>query len=212
MCVLCFYSGACARAHVCICLWRPEVDIQCLSQLLSESGSHSKLWLTSKLLGHPCSASAELRLRTGPVTYGFLYGSRGSEPRSALTWQALYRLNPSHQPLYLFPLVFNLVFTGFTCRPFFPYLSFKYRVLLCSPGCPLIVTLFPLPPSVEATGVHLLQWPRPTSDYDANSMSPLGVPSRPPNQDTFFLPELVICLFLLFMSYMLFIPMHASLV
>lgn len=33
--------------------------------------------------------------------------------------------------------------------------------------------------------MHLLHWPRHATDYNAKSMSPLGVPSRPPNQDFF---------------------------
>jgi len=48
-----------------------------------------------------------------------------------------------------------------------------------------LVTLFLLPLSVETTGVLLLQQLRSTADCNTNSMSPLGVPSRPPNQDFF---------------------------
>lgn len=35
MCVTCVYICVCACTNVCTCTWKPEVDTECLPQLLS---------------------------------------------------------------------------------------------------------------------------------------------------------------------------------
>lgn len=94
---------------------------------------------------------------------------------------------------------------------FFSYLSFEHRVSLCSPGYPW--TCHPLPSASQVLCRQVctscigldIQPIRMQMEW-ATWVSLLGP------QIKMFLPELVFCPFLLFMSCMPFIPMHVSLV